>query len=160
MSLCEQSSYIADEIARYPVLLDELLEPTVHSSPLALEELDDELAARLEECEADDTEAQISVLGQFQRANQFRVAIADVAGHLPIMKVSDSLTFLAEAVLDYALESAWLDLTDKHGAPHYEIQVSSNLPGAWTAIDTVATNTWTVPAGGRTRYYRIRPTWH
>jgi glutamate-ammonia-ligase adenylyltransferase len=37
------------------------------------------------------------------------------------MKVSDSLTFLAEAVLDFALESAWLDLTRKHGAPHYEI---------------------------------------
>ncbi len=121
VSLCEQSSYIADEIARYPVLLDELLDPTVHSSPLVLEELDAELAARLAECDADDTEAQISALGQFQRANQFRVAIADVAGHLPIMKVSDSLSWLAEAVLKQVLRITWEDLSSKHGEPHYEL---------------------------------------
>jgi glutamate-ammonia-ligase adenylyltransferase len=45
------------------------------------------------------------------------------------MKVSDSLTFLAEAVLDFALESAWLDLTRKHGAPHYEIDGERHAAG-------------------------------
>ena len=121
VSLCEQSGYIADEIARYPVLLDELLDPTVHSSPLALDDLDAELAARLGECDAGDTEARISVLGQFQRANQFRVAVADIAGHLPIMKVSDSLSWLAEAVLKQVLRIAWEDLAAKHGEPHYVV---------------------------------------
>ena len=120
VDLCERSRYIAEEIARYPVLLDELLEPSVHSSPLTLAELEAELTARLAECD-DDTEAQIAVLGQFQRASQFRVAIADIAGHLPIMKVSDSLTWLAEAVLKQALEIAWQDLVMKHGEPHYVV---------------------------------------
>jgi glutamate-ammonia-ligase adenylyltransferase len=129
VSLCEQSSYIADEIARYPVLLDELLDPTVHSSPLALDELDTELAARLAECDADDTEARISVLGQFQRANQFRVAIADVAGHLPIMKVSDSLSWLAEAVLKQVLRITWQDLSGKHGEPHYVLDGEQHRAG-------------------------------
>jgi glutamate-ammonia-ligase adenylyltransferase len=129
VSLCERSGYIADEIARYPVLLDELLDPTVHSSPLALDELDAELAARLAECDAADTEARISVLGQFQRANQFRVAIADIAGHLPIMKVSDSLSWLAEAVLKQVLHIAWYDLAEKHGEPHYVVDGEQRKAG-------------------------------
>ncbi len=121
VALCERSAYIADEIARYPVLLDELLDPSVHSSPLTTVELDAELRDRLGDCPADDSEAQMAVLGQFQRANMFRVAIADVAGHLPIMKVSDSLTWLAEAVLKCTLDIAWRDLTDKHGVPEYVV---------------------------------------
>jgi glutamate-ammonia-ligase adenylyltransferase len=121
IDLCARSRYIAEEIARYPVLLDELLDPSVHSSPLTLDELDAELGARLAECDVDDTEAQVALLGQFQRANQFRVAIADIAGHLPIMKVSDSLTWLAEAVLKQALEIAWQDLVAKHGEPQYVV---------------------------------------
>jgi glutamate-ammonia-ligase adenylyltransferase len=129
VSLCEQSAYIADEIARYPVLLDELLDPTVHSSPLALEQLDAELAERLAECDPDDTEAQISTLGQFQRANQFRIAIADVAGHLPIMKVSDSLSWLAEAVLKQVLRITWQDLASKHGEPHYVVDGEQHKAG-------------------------------
>jgi len=121
VALCERSAYIADEIARYPVLLDELVDPSVHSSPLTPSELDAELRDRLGDCPADDSEAQMAVLGQFQRANMFRVAIADVAGYLPIMKVSDSLTWLAEAVLKCTLDIAWRDLTDKHGVPEYVI---------------------------------------
>jgi len=55
------------------VLLDELLDPSVHSSPLTLDELDAELRDRLEDCDADDSEAQMSALGQFQRATLLRV---------------------------------------------------------------------------------------
>ncbi|MDJ0813472.1 MAG: bifunctional [glutamate--ammonia ligase]-adenylyl-L-tyrosine phosphorylase/[glutamate--ammonia-ligase] adenylyltransferase [Woeseiaceae bacterium] len=129
VDLCERSRYIAEEIARYPVLLDELLDPSVHSSPLTLDELDAELGARLADCDADDTEAQISVLGQFQRANQFRVAIADFAGHLPIMKVSDSLTWLAEAVLKQVLKIAWQDLVAKHGEPQFVVDDERHAAG-------------------------------
>jgi glutamate-ammonia-ligase adenylyltransferase len=121
VALCERSAYIAGEIARYPVLLDELLDPSVHSSPLVTDELDAELRDRLGDCPADDSEAQMAALGQFQRANMFRVAIADVAGYLPIMKVSDSLTWLAEAVLKCTLDIAWRDLTEKHGVPEYVV---------------------------------------
>jgi glutamate-ammonia-ligase adenylyltransferase len=49
----------------------------------------------------------------------FRVAVADFTGNLPIMKVSDNLTDLAETVLNHALRVAWQDLTEKHGVPGY-----------------------------------------
>ncbi len=119
VDLCERSSYIPGQIARYPVLLDELLDPSVHASPLTPSELDAELRDSLSRCADDDSEVQMSVLGHFQRANQFRIAIADFAGSLPIMKVSDSLTWLAEAVLKCTLDIAWRDLTQKHGVPEY-----------------------------------------
>jgi glutamate-ammonia-ligase adenylyltransferase len=119
VDLCEHSSFIAGQVARYPVLLDELLDPSVGSTPLTLDELDAELDERLAMCSADDSEEQVSILGQFQRASLFRIAVADVTGSLPIMKVSDSLTWLAEAVLRHALQIAWHDLVARHGAPHY-----------------------------------------
>jgi glutamate-ammonia-ligase adenylyltransferase len=40
-----------------------------------------------------------------------------VSGNLPIMKVSDRLTELAELVLQKALAIAWSDLVEKHGQP-------------------------------------------
>jgi glutamate-ammonia-ligase adenylyltransferase len=121
VQLCESSSYVAAQIARYPVLLDELLEPGIETERIEKAEFETELESRLAHLPESDTEARMETLAQFQRASLFRVAVADFSGALPIMKVSDSLTFLAEAVLDFALESAWLDLTRKHGAPHYEI---------------------------------------
>src|SRR5690606_29235034 len=40
-------------------------------------------------------------------------------GRLPLMKVSDRLTDIAELVLELALSMAWRELVAKHGAPHY-----------------------------------------
>ena len=129
VQLCESSSYIAAQIARYPVLLDELLEPRIETERIEKAEFEGELASRFAPLQDADSESRMETLAQFQRASLFRIAVADFSGSLPIMKVSDSLTFLAEAVLDYALESAWLDLTDKHGAPHYEIDGARRAAG-------------------------------
>ena len=47
-TLCERSAYIADQIARYPVLLDELLDPERRlRHRLTLDEQDAELEDRL-----------------------------------------------------------------------------------------------------------------
>jgi glutamate-ammonia-ligase adenylyltransferase len=120
--LCERSSLIAQQIARHPVLLDELLDPRSLQTRMSRNELQAELEARLEGAPADDSEARIDGLGQFQRVSIFRVAVADFSGSLPIMRVSDVLTDLAETVLEYALTVAWDDLTAQHGRPFYEYQ--------------------------------------
>lgn len=119
VSLCGRSAYITEQIARYPVLLDELLDPRIQTERVSKEDLEDELKQRLAGASADDSESQMAVLAEFQRASMFRVAVADFAGKLPIMKVSDKLTELAEIVLKHALDVAWRDMTDKHGAPEY-----------------------------------------
>ncbi len=125
VQLCEQSAYVAGQLERYPVLLDELLDPRSFSAEASRDELEAELAAELAErlarIDADDSEAQMTALSQFQRANLFRVAVSDFTGNLPIMKVSDALTELAETVLRQALRVAWHDMTSKHGVPQYRV---------------------------------------
>ncbi len=118
VNLSEKSAYLAEQISRYPILLDELLDPRVFSSSLDKNELEAELARRMTGLGDSDSEHRIEVLGQFQRASLFRIAVADFSGRLTIMKVSDRLTDLAELVLRQALEVAYADLADKHGEPH------------------------------------------
>jgi glutamate-ammonia-ligase adenylyltransferase len=117
VGLCRNSAYLAQEIARYPVLLDELLDPRLHSATITAASLREDLEQRVDSIDAGDSERQIETLGQFQRASLFRIAIADHSGNLPIMKVSDRLTELAEIVVERALDIAWADLVQKHGAP-------------------------------------------
>ena len=117
VGLCEKSAYLAQEIARYPLLLDELLDPRLHSATITAADMREDLEQREKSVDVADSERRIETLGQFQRANLFRIAIADHSGNLPIMKVSDRLTELAEIVLTRALEIAWADLVKKHGSP-------------------------------------------
>jgi glutamate-ammonia-ligase adenylyltransferase len=116
VDLCARSSYVAEEIARYPVLLDELLDPQFSATSITKDDIVAELAARLEH-EESGGEERMRAIGQFQRAIMFRIAIADFGEKLPIMKVSDGLTWLAEVILEEALQVAWRDLVERHGAP-------------------------------------------
>ena len=119
--LCESSTYIAEQLRRFPVLLDELLDPAADTRALTREALGAELEQRLSNIDRGDTEAQTEALAQFQRSILFRIAVADFTADLPIMKVSDSLTYLAEVVVEKALHLAWRDLAARHGEPHYLI---------------------------------------
>lgn len=121
VDLCARSQYIAGQIARYPVLLDELLDPGVYTHGVTKADLNAELQRRSGDTIAADSEACMQVIAQFQRAAMFRIAVADFNDQLPIMKVSDALTWLAEVVLEEALQVAWADLTGRHGVPHYVV---------------------------------------
>jgi glutamate-ammonia-ligase adenylyltransferase len=119
VSLCGRSAYIAEQIARYPLLLDELLEPRYLAAGPTREEFEGDLKDRLVSIPEADSEARIEQLGQFQRISMFHIAVADFNENLPIMKVSDALTVLAEVVLETALHAAWSDLSKAHGEPQY-----------------------------------------
>lgn len=115
--LVEKSAFLATEIARFPLLLDELLDARLSAADITSDAMRADLAERLRDIDPLETEHQVGVLGQFQRAMLFRIAVADFSGRLPVMKVSDSLTELAEVVVGAALEFAWSDLTRTHGVP-------------------------------------------
>jgi len=117
VTLCENSAYLAEEIARFPLLLDEMLDPRLYTASITAASMREDLGERLERAAGADSEQRIEILGQFQRAALFRIAVADFTGNLPVMKVSDRLTELAEIVLHYALDVAWADLAGKHGEP-------------------------------------------
>ncbi|MDO9321606.1 MAG: bifunctional [glutamate--ammonia ligase]-adenylyl-L-tyrosine phosphorylase/[glutamate--ammonia-ligase] adenylyltransferase, partial [Pseudomonas sp.] len=98
LRLCAASPWIAEQITRFPLLLDELLnEGRLFKPPLA-PELAAELRERLMRIPEDDLEQQMEALRNFKLAHRLRVAASEIAGTLPLMKVSDYLTWLAEAI--------------------------------------------------------------
>lgn len=115
VSLCARSRLLAEEVAAHPVLLDELIDPRVFEHPPTRQELVDEMARRFEGVAADDLEAQMEALRRFQRASTFRIALADLNRVLPLMKVSDCLTELAEQVLHKVLALAGAQMAQKFG---------------------------------------------
>ena len=62
-------------------------------------ELTAELDALLAAVDPDDLEQQMDRLRQFARGNILRVAAADLDGRVPLMKVSDYLTWIAEVAV-------------------------------------------------------------
>ena len=115
--LCAASPWIAEQITRFPLLLDELLnEGRLFKPPLA-PELAAELRERLTRIPEDDLEQQMEALRHFKLAHGLRVAASEIAGSLPLMKVSDYLTWLAEAILEQVLALAWRQTVAKYGTP-------------------------------------------
>lgn len=117
VTLCAASPWIAEELTLHPILLDELLDVRELYNPLDREGLSNELRQHMLRIAEDDVEEQMDCLRYFKRAQVLRVAASEVAGAFPLMKVSDHLTFIAEAVLEEVLQLAWQHMTTKYGVP-------------------------------------------
>jgi len=117
VELVAHSQFLADQIAMHPLLLDELIDERIVEEPPTREDFVEELAARRTAMQDEDPERQVEVLRQFQRAALFRVAVADLTGRLPLMKVSDRLTDIAELIVREVLALARAQITAKHGEP-------------------------------------------
>jgi glutamate-ammonia-ligase adenylyltransferase len=117
VDLCARSRFLAEQIAALPLLLDELIDARLFENVPTRAQFANELAARLESARHEDVELQIEALCHFQRAAMFRIAVADFCGQLPLMKISDRLTDLAELIVNEALTMAWAQIVKRHGAP-------------------------------------------
>jgi glutamate-ammonia-ligase adenylyltransferase len=115
--LCTASPMISEQLGRYPILLDELLDPAHLYNPVPLESYKTELRDYLARIPEEDMEQQMEALRQFKQTCILRIAAADIAGVLPVMKVSDHLTSLAEAIVDAGINQAWQQMVEKFGEP-------------------------------------------
>jgi len=115
--LCSESPWIARQLAETPLLLDELLNAESLYHPPAKEELQDDLRQQMLRISYDDLEEQMESLRHFKKAHVLRVAASELKGTLPLMKVSDYLTWIAEVVLDHVVEVAFANLVSRHGYP-------------------------------------------
>ena len=115
--LCAESAWIAEQISRYPLLLDELLDPRRLYDPLKPHELDNALQAQLAHLPADDLEMQMDSLRQFKRANVLHVAAAELSENLTVEVASDYLAAIADTLVRQSLIMAYEHLSDKHGHP-------------------------------------------
>lgn len=127
VKLCAASVWIAQYLGRYPLLLDDLLNPAKLYHPLNRSELAVELNQALARS-GDDSEQIIDDLRHFKQTNILRCAAADISEVLPVMKVSDYLTFLAEVLLEKTLTLGWQDLLPRFGQPQCRIDEQPYTP--------------------------------
>lgn len=125
VKLASASPWITSFLARHPVLLDELLDPRTLYMPPEKSALVTEVRKRLDRTPDQDLEHQIQELCIFKQVNTLRVAAADVTGVLSLMRTSDHLTEIAEAVLDEVVQLAWNHLIAKHGTPICQLEKKS-----------------------------------
>ncbi|CAG9000152.1 MAG: Bifunctional glutamine synthetase adenylyltransferase/adenylyl-removing enzyme [Candidatus Celerinatantimonas neptuna] len=129
LRLCDASILVAEQLSNYPLLLDELLDPQTLYQPV------DEscYAVQLDEfmlrIEPDDLEQQIEGLRQFKQIQMLKIAAADIADVLPLMKVSDHLTALAEALTTKVVDLAWQQMVVRYGLPSGVIDVNTRQRG-------------------------------
>jgi glutamate-ammonia-ligase adenylyltransferase len=117
IKLCAASPWISSQLARYPMLLDELLDPrTLYEVPDRKQQRQ-KLAAEIATAEETDIEKQMFLLREFRQISSLHVAAADVTDVLPLMRVGDQLTELAEIQLEQVLTLSWAHLVARHGRP-------------------------------------------
>ncbi len=119
VELCARSQFLADQIAAQPLLLDELIDERFIEEAPSRAQFAADLASSRGRMQHEDPERQVEILRQFQSAAMFRVAVADLTAGLPLMKVSDRLTDIAELIVQETLSLAWSQITAKHGVPRY-----------------------------------------
>ncbi|MCJ7452489.1 MAG: bifunctional [glutamate--ammonia ligase]-adenylyl-L-tyrosine phosphorylase/[glutamate--ammonia-ligase] adenylyltransferase [Steroidobacteraceae bacterium] len=130
VELCAHSQFLTDQIAAFPLLLDELLDERLFESEPSRADFAIDLRERMAGADAGDPERQVDLLRQFQRAAMFRVAVPDLTGRLPVMKVSDRLTDIAEFIVMEALELSWGQIVARHGVPQCgDVEPDPNVPG-------------------------------
>ena len=117
VKLADASPWIASFLAQHPVLLDELLDSRTLYRPPDRDTLAADIRRRLAQAPADDLESQIEELCIFKQSNVLRVAAADVTGRLPLMRVSDFLSDIAEIAVNAVVDLAWDHLVERHGTP-------------------------------------------
>jgi [glutamine synthetase] adenylyltransferase / [glutamine synthetase]-adenylyl-L-tyrosine phosphorylase len=118
IDVCAISGFLARQIADFPLLLDELIDAKAFDELPSRAGFSRMLAARTERLSGDDPERQVEALRQFQKVAVFTVALADLTGRLPLMRVSDRLTDIAELIVQCCMDLAWQQMTHSYGTPY------------------------------------------
>jgi len=117
IELAAHGDFLTDQIAAHPLLLDELLDDRILESPPDRAALAADLQQRMAGVDEDEPERQVEQLRHFQRAAWFRLGIADLFARLPVMRVSDRLTAVAELIIERTLALTWQQLVPQLGTP-------------------------------------------
>ena len=117
LKLCSASPRVSAQLARHPILLDELLDPQKLYHPTELNNYRSELQQFMLRIPEEDMEQQMEALRQFKQMQFLHIATADIAKGIKLPQVSDHLTCLSEAILEYVVQIAWTQITDKFGIP-------------------------------------------
>jgi glutamate-ammonia-ligase adenylyltransferase len=113
VSLVAASSWAGEYLTQHPALLDELLDAREIYQPPEWPQINLDLKSRLADT-AGDEERQIDVLHHIQQEQIFHLLAMDLQGLLPLEKLSDHLSDLADMILRHMLELCWKNARKKH----------------------------------------------
>ena len=122
VNLCSESPWITNQLARFPLLLDELLDPKALFSTPNKDSLQRLLNQQLNSIPEDNSTQQINAIRWFKNAHVLRVAAVEVTGMLPLMRVSDYLTDIATVIVETVTHLVLTELVRNHGAPSLETE--------------------------------------
>jgi len=111
--LLAASAWAGDYLTHHPILLDELLDTRELYVAPDWAALDARLTATLAPL-VGDIEREMDTLRQFQQAQTFHLLAMDLQGLLPLEKLSDHLSDLADLILRHVLRLCWRDARKKH----------------------------------------------
>lgn len=114
VELCRRSREIASELARQPALLIELCTPESLYNPPSRATLRAHIRRQLMASDQSDFEEQLDQLRRIRHAVALRIGAADVMHALPLMRVSDHLTELAEEIVRGALQIATAQMRQRY----------------------------------------------
>lgn len=117
LNLLNGNNFAGALISAHPILLDELIAPRYFQKPPHTDEYLAWLNERLLRIDPDDLEEQMEELRLFKKTMVLRIAMSDQSQSLPLMKISDSLTWLAEAILREIAVLSWKQTVQKYGSP-------------------------------------------
>jgi glutamate-ammonia-ligase adenylyltransferase len=109
------SAWMAERLCAHPVLLDDLLDARVDSTPLSRADVAAALQRALAAVEADDAEARLLALNEFRQSQSFRIALATLLRDQPAVEGTRQLAWVAEAVVGAALAAVYDELARQHG---------------------------------------------
>ena len=107
------SPWVSDFLTHHPILLDELLDPRLSETAQDRDASAAQLARLMQE-QTGDVEAQMNSMREFQHAQVFRLVVNDLAGRIPLMRLSDHLSDLADLILQESLTCCWQDIKSRH----------------------------------------------
>ncbi len=107
------SSWAAQYLNQYPLLLDELLDPRLYEIATDWAGFRENLRRNLAD-HAGDTEREMDILREVHHAQVFRLLAQDLAGLQSIESLSDHLTELADTLVQETLPLIWSKLKNRH----------------------------------------------
>lgn len=107
------SSWASEYLMHHPALLDELLAAREIYQPPQWQQIERDIQARLDDC-AGDTERQLDVLHHTKQEQTFRLLAMDLQKLLPLEKLSDHLSELADLLLRHVLALSWGSIRKRH----------------------------------------------
>ena len=115
--LFSRSAWAAQFVTRHPIVIDELLRYDRSTALTDLETLCAEAMAEAERAKDWELDEQMDALRHFKQARELRIAVAELDHDIPLMQVSDQLSWLAQALLHAVLHLVENQLQKKHGKP-------------------------------------------